>query len=787
MNDANSVDRANETEARMPADKSLSPSSGGAKRYDFVLVGGGPASVAAARALRRENSGASVAILCGEAALPYLRPPLTKRFLTGDVDGLQLAMHPFEFYEEQRIDVLTRALVVRVEPARHTVVTSDGRLFEYGKLLIATGTSSQRLRLPGSDLPGIRFIHDIGDAAALREAMRHARHVVVLGAGFVGVEAAASLRAAGLEVTLIERATRVMPQLHAPELSSWFADRCAQQGIRLLTGCNVTRFLGDTQVTGVVTGIGQELVCELVVVAIGVTPNCAFLEDSSVTLNNGVLVDECLRTSEPDIYAAGDVANFYDPVFGVRRRIEHWDNALRQGRLAARNMLGKGIPYRDVSIFYGSVFGTAYTFMGQAELATETVQRGKQSDRAWSVLYLTHNVLRAAFSVGRSAEETAAAEELIRHRVGLHGARGQLADVHFSLARLSTQTELILQGGGALGAFECGAIQTLEENGVRPDVISAVSIGAFNGAIVASHPGCASQRLAQFWRDLSISLPSRPDSPMHETLLLWYTFWFGVPNFLRPRWWNAELGAGALAPWWTSYYDPSDIKNLVCRYVDFDMLAESPTRLLIGAVDVQTGEQRIFDSYVDRLTPEHLLASGSLPPAMPWTTIDGHPYWDGGIVSNSPLDLVIDRCGRISGRVFALDLFSGGRPMPSNVIDVMRRRDELVYTDRIHNDLRFEEYANDFSDLVLDLMHEVDPETARRLQQRPNYIRLMGNRAPIHVSRISLWGELPFATDFDFSAATIEALQRRGRRAAQDVLDVLDEPSRELQALGLSK
>ncbi|MEI6002670.1 FAD-dependent oxidoreductase [Paraburkholderia bengalensis] len=755
----------------------------GGERYDFVLVGGGPASVAAARALRMENSSARIAILCGEATLPYKRPPLTKGFLTGAVDGLQLAMHPPEFYGEQRIDVLIGARAVRVERARHTVTTSDGRLFQYGKLLIATGTSPQGLRLPGSDLQGIRFIHDISDAAALREAASKVRRAVVLGAGFVGVEVAASLRAAGLEITLIERASCVMPQLHALVLSSWFADRCAQQGIRVLTGCNVTRFLGDTRVTGVLTGTGQELACELVVVAIGVTPNCAFLEGSGVTLDNGVLVDECLRTNDPDIYAAGDVANFCDPVFGVRRRIEHWDNALRQGRLAARNMLGKGIPYRDVSIFYGSAFGTAYTFMGQAEEASETVQRGTPSDSAWAVLYLRHNVLRAVFSAGRSAEESAAAEEMIRHRIGLHGARAQLADLQFSLTRLPSQTVLILQGGGALGAFESGAIQALEENGVRPDVISAVSIGAFNGAIVASHPGCATERLKQFWRDLSISLPSRPDSAIHETLLLWYAFWFGVPNFLRPRWWNGELGAGALVPCWTSYYDPADIKALISRYVDFDVLADSPTRLLIGAVDVQTGEQRIFDSYTDRLTPDHLLASGSLPPAMPWTTIDGRAYWDGGLVSNSPLDLVIDRCGRISGRVFALDLFSGGRPMPSNIIDVMRRRDELVYTDRIRNDLRFEEYANDFSDLVLDLMHELDADTARRFKQRPNYIRLMGNRTPIHVSRISLQGALPFATDFDFSVATVEALQRRGQQAAQQVLD---ETSREMQELGLN-
>ncbi|BDC45681.1 patatin [Paraburkholderia terrae] len=773
MNDANRVVWSSEADAWVPAGEASIRLSDDAGVYDFVLVGGGPACVAAARALRRESPDASIAMLCGESTLPYLRPPLTKGFLKGELDDMQLAIHPPEFYKEQRIDVLIGKRVLQVDSAGHTVHTSDGQRFRYGKLLIATGASPQPMSLPGSSLAGIRFIHDVSDAGALREAARSVRRVAVLGAGFVGVEVAASLRAAGLDVTLIEREGCIMPQLHAPAVSSWFAGRCVREGIRLLTGCHVTRFIGDTRVTGVVTETGELLSCDLVVVAVGVTPDCTFLAGSGVTIGDGVLVDECLCTSNPDIYAAGDVANFYDPVFCVRRRIEHWDNALRQGRLAARNMLGKRIPYRDVSIFHGSVFGTYYTFMGQADETTESVQRGTYFDSAWSLLFLRHNVLRAVFSTGRSAEETAAAEELIRHRVGLHDARALLSDVRFSLSRLPTRTVLILQGGGALGAFECGAIQALEESGVRPDVISAVSIGAFNGAIVASHPGCAAQHLAQFWRDLSITLPGMPGSSTHEILLLWHTFWFGVPNFLRPRWWSAELGPGSLAPWWTSYYDASGIKTLIRRYVDFDTLAESPTRLLIGAVDVQTGEQRIFDSYIDRLTPEHLLASGCLPPAMPWTLIDGHSYWDGGIVSNSPLDLVIERCGRISGRVFALDLFSGGRPMPTTVIDVMRRRDELVYTDRIHNDLRFEEYANDFSDLVLELLREVDPETARRIQQRPNYIRLMGSRAPIRVSRISLQGQLPFASDFDFTATSIEALQRRGRQAANDVLDEL--------------
>ncbi|WP_230963683.1 patatin-like phospholipase family protein [Burkholderia stagnalis] len=259
-----------------------------------------------------------------------------------------------------------------------------------------------------------------------------------------------------------------------------------------------------------------------------------------------------------------------------------------------------------------------------------------------------------------------------------------------------------------------------------------------------------------------------------HALLAWYIALFGVPNFLRPHWWPDGIPPSGLAPWWTSCYDTQPMLALLRRHVDFDALAGSATRLLLGAVDVESGERRIFDSYVDRITPEHLLASGSLPPAMPWTRIDGRAYWDGGIISNSPLDLVIERCGWIAGRVFVVDLFSGSRPLPPNLIEVMPRHDEIVYADRVRNDLRFEENENDFRDLVERITSQLDPETAARMRQLPEYIRLMGSRAPVRVFRIALDGPAgarnTFARDFDFSDTSISALFELDRSAALAVL-----------------
>ncbi|MEX3916367.1 FAD-dependent oxidoreductase [Paraburkholderia sp. BR10872] len=747
------------------------------RRFDYVLAGGGIASVSAARSLRHEEPCASIAILCGEPVLPYRRPPLTKGFLTGKVGAARVTIHPADFYAKQNIALLLHARAVALDRAAHFVRLDDGSAVHYGKLLIATGAAPRMLDIPGAALAGVHLLHDIGDAVTLRADTASKQRALVIGAGFVGVETAAALRELGLEVTLVERSAKLLPQLHSALLSEHFRRLVAARGVEVLTGATVERFTGHDALAGAVLSDGRALACELAVVAAGVEPNCTWLAGSGVTLADGVLVDECLQSSDPDIYAAGDVANFHDPVLGARRRVEHWDNAVRQGRLAARNMRGARMPYRDVSIFYGDVFDVPYNFQGDPSDAQDVVERGEFPQRPYSLLFLKHDVLRAMFSIGAPADEAVAAEEMIRHRRNLANSCAALALAGSRLGALPSQTVLILQGGGALGAFESGAIAALESHGVRPDIVSAVSIGAFNGAIAASHPGHAIEALRAFWRELSIEGLAAPQAYAHmrQTELAWHLALFGVPNFMRPRWWMGAPGTGSFAPWWTSYYDTQAMLALLRRYVDFDALTASPTRLLLGAVDVASGERRIFDSYVDRLTPEHLLASGSLPPAMPWTTVEGRAYWDGGIVSNSPLDLVIERCGQVAGRVFVVDLFSGLRPLPSNLIEVMLRRDEIVYADRVRNDLRFEENANDFRDLVERITSQLDADAAARVRQSPEYIRLMGNHAPVQIHRIALDGaslsRVPFARDFDFSAESIAAMQELGRAAALAVLE----------------
>ena len=236
------------------------------------------------------------------------------------------------------------------------------------------------------------------------------------------------------------------------------------------------------------------------------------------------------------------------------------------------------------------------------------------------------------------------------YRTNIGRFETRLGQPGFFFTDIPNQTVLVLQGGGAIGAFECGVVRALEERSVYPDIVAGVSIGAFNGAIIAAHPRHATQALESFWHDVAAVSPIVGDEAARQLWSSTLVMLFGVPQFFMPRWWfwGTPL-QHAFAPW-TSFYDFAPARRLLVQYVDFTALKSSPVRLLVSAVNVETAQLDIFDSYVDDLTVDHLLASGSLPPALPWTTIGDRHYWDGGIVSNSPLDQVVERCGAAGKR-----------------------------------------------------------------------------------------------------------------------------------------
>lgn len=723
---------------------------------DYLLVGGGLASAMAADTLRQDDIAGRIALISAEDHLPYHRPALSKGFLLDDQALPQFLVHPPEFYTERNISVHLGTRALRVSPAAHTVTTDRAGTIRYRKLLIATGTRARRLALPGGDLGGVFYLRTIDDATALRDAMTTARKAVVVGASFIGMELAAAFATRGLPTTLIARESLLYDPLQSPEISAFFLDYYQTRGVEIALGQTATSLEGDDTVTAVVTDSGNVVPCDLVAIGVGVEPAVDFLVDSGLTLNDGLCVNAFMQTSDADILAAGDIAKFYDPVYRRHRRIEHWDNAVKQGRIAARNMLGCREAHRDVSYFYSGVFGIGFNFIGDPQTHTERVVRMTPPREAFSVLYLEDDTVQAGFLLKQPPAEEQAVAALIQNRIPLSRTAADLADPALPLNTWAVQTVLILQGGGALGAFECGVVQALEEHRVHPDVVAGVSIGAFNAAIVASHPGAAAPVLRAFWEELSIPLPGFGDETTRRTLSAWYSLAFGNPKFFRPRW-LTPFAPPVLPMQWTSLYDPSPIKTLLRKYVDFEGLKHSPVRLLVNAVNVETAELETFDSYVDDMTPDHLLASGSLPPGFPWTTIDGRHYWDGGIISNSPLEQVVARCGLSNKKVYVVNLYPRRKRLPADLGEVSARRDEIVYSERVRRDIRTRELIDNCRQLVGDLIHRLDPDAAAQMMQHPLYIETMGQIRPISITRIVHQGEPGEgpSKDYEFSTETV--------------------------------
>jgi NADPH-dependent 2,4-dienoyl-CoA reductase/sulfur reductase-like enzyme/predicted acylesterase/phospholipase RssA len=730
---------------------------------DYLIVGGGPAGATAADALRREGAAGSVTILSAEDMAPYHRQRLSKGYLVGSSSADEMLVYPMSFYDEQKIDLRLGVRVARVDTKQRHVHTTAGEVIRYRQMLLAPGAAPRRSSAAGSGLPGIHYLRGRDDADSIRIAAGSARRAVVVGASYLGMEIAFSLQKIGLSVTLIEMGPRVLPFLEAPEISAFFQAAASERGIAVRLDDTVERFTGVGHVEEIETRNGEVLPVDLVVLASGVTPATDFLKDSGIALDEGgfIQADAMLRTSAEGVFAAGDAVDFYDPVFACRRNIEHWDNAVRQGRLAARNMLDRRQRYDEVSYFYCEIGDLAFDVLGMPRADHEHISRGSMNEGSFALLYLTDDVPRALFSFGRSTSETRLAEGLIRYRVNVANHLAGPGAPEFFLDEITAQTVLVLQGGGALGAFECGVVKALESENIFPDVVAGVSIGALNGAIIAGNPRCATEALESFWRELTVASPPLPFADVRQAMVAGQILMFGVPNFFKPRWIPPFEGAfGA----WTSFYDVSPMRRLITRYVDFKALKSSPVRLLVGAVDVTAGRLEVFDSYVDDLTPDHVLASGSLPPGFPWSVVDGTAYWDGGVVSNSPLDLITDRIGQGGKQIYIVDLFSGKAPLPRNLMEVLARRDEIVYAERVHNDLRVRELSDAYREMISYILSGVDRDTRRRVEQLPRFIQLMGDEAATYITRFQrprTLGE-PSSRDYDFSSDAIARHQAEG-------------------------
>jgi 3-phenylpropionate/trans-cinnamate dioxygenase ferredoxin reductase subunit len=399
-----------------PLDKT-SPRGRGGGAERVVIVGANVAGGRAAETLRQAGFDGHIVLVGAEPDRPYERPPLSKEVLWNDHPTDKLFLRPEDFYAEQNIELRLGRRATRLDPHSRSVWLDDGEQLSYGKVLIATGASPRRLAAPGADLDGVLYLRDMRDALHLRERLLRAERVVVVGAGFIGAEVAASSRKLGREVVALEMLPVPLERALGRQVGELYADIHRTHGVDLRLNESVTALHGNGQVQQVETASGARIECDLVVVGVGVAPAVEWLEGSGIELRNGIVTDERCRTNLPDVFAAGDVANWWHPHLEQHMRVEHFTNAQNQGVAAAQSMLGQlSEPYAPVNYFWSDQYDVNLQYVGHASGEDTLVLRGDPRSSTWSAFYVDGNHLKAALAVNRYRDITAA-RQLIARRV----------------------------------------------------------------------------------------------------------------------------------------------------------------------------------------------------------------------------------------------------------------------------------------------------------------------------------------------------------------------------------
>jgi NADPH-dependent 2,4-dienoyl-CoA reductase/sulfur reductase-like enzyme len=385
------------------------------QNFELVIIGGGLATARAIKSFREAGGEGAIALISKDSTLPYHRPPLSKRFLRGETDEEPI-VESADFYADHGVEVMLETAVVSADTDGHSVAT-DGDELGYRKLLLATGAWPRRLPVPGADLEGVFTLRTVDNSKSIREAAAEAEHAVIVGAGFIGMEVAASLNQIGKDVSMIHLGRWLFDQLGVEQLSDELSALYEEKGVHLVLGNEVDSFHGNGRVQAVTTKNGRRVEADLAVVGIGVAPVTDYLAGSGVDVDNGIVVNERFETSVPDVYAAGDVANFLDPLFGRRRRIEHWSNANYQGTEVGKVLAGADGGYDTVSSFFTEVFGITIRVFGDARRDAQVVVHGSLRENDMYALYGDENEeVIGALSVGQSEE----VEDLLKQQIKTH-------------------------------------------------------------------------------------------------------------------------------------------------------------------------------------------------------------------------------------------------------------------------------------------------------------------------------------------------------------------------------
>jgi 3-phenylpropionate/trans-cinnamate dioxygenase ferredoxin reductase subunit len=405
----------------------------------MLIVGGGFAGGNAAATLRDEGFQGRVVIVGPEPGIPFGRPPLSKTYLRSEEDLDGWYVRPADWYEDHDVERLAESSVVGVDAAAHNVVLDSGQELEYQKLLVATGGRNRRLDVPGAELPGIHQLRTVAECDAIKREAVANRHAVIVGMGFIGCEVAASLTQLGVRVTAIFSGSVPLERVLGKEVGAVIGEFHRQNGVELLAESHITAFGGTERVEAAVTSGGDRVPCDFAVAGIGIEPVVPTFSPA-IEQANGILVDELLRASAADVYAVGDVANHLHPVFG-RVRVEHYNNAEKQGAAAARSMLGSTSPYDYIHTFWSDQYEHKLEYVGHAAKWDEFVVRGSLEEGKLIGFYLLEGVVQAAVGLDRGGDpeldtdsEMAACVPLVATRV--RPGAGRLADDRVDLRSL---------------------------------------------------------------------------------------------------------------------------------------------------------------------------------------------------------------------------------------------------------------------------------------------------------------------------------------------------------------
>jgi 3-phenylpropionate/trans-cinnamate dioxygenase ferredoxin reductase component len=459
-----------------------------------VLVGAGQAAISAARTLRGAGFDGDLIVVGDEQCAPYQRPPLSKEYLQGASEPNDIWLAPADWYANNRVTLELGRRAVRVDKRILDVELDDGRALKADAVLIATGGTPRKF--PGVASESVLYLRTLGDADRIREKMRPGRRIAIVGAGFIGSELAASARALGAEVTLIEAMKTPLQRVLGETMGAVCGALHEENGVDLRCGVSIEAIVPSGTGASIRTNTGESIEADAVIVGIGIVPNDEVAKASDITVGNGIRVDEFCRTDAPGIYAAGDVANHYHPLFARRMRVEHFDNATRQGAAAAMNMLGVRTCYADPHWFWSDQYGHNLQYVGHAHRWDEVVIRGSTADRSFVAFYLDNGKLTAAFGLNRGGDILAVKSLL---SAGISVGAAALRDETVDLESLVGEEVATAEGlgapalpderGGFLRAARSGQVN---EGTVRRFIVAGteLAIARVKGKVYALHNLC---------------------------------------------------------------------------------------------------------------------------------------------------------------------------------------------------------------------------------------------------------------------------------------------------------